>query len=396
VPKILFEDKKAVIINSKGEDYLIQWQAALDSLTLFPEFQSQPAKQESLIIPLNGLLKNAGIYKIRARFLNPFFIPGPWGRTHSFEKKGTWHKEGLVKTVSFFPMKSERELIQLFPGHWYRMRVQVPPKAWMSAGPFFYLHQLEPKSTQEFVFGAPYKPDQSLIFLFQLVTRSIWFADKPGIYTFAEFTGRKGELIDGRNEAFQFNEKKGFFEIPFKIPESIETGAWVIRERPPSDSLAQYYKIIQIAAPFSVGQPFLNQKRLAVFSFLLLCAGFLAWNRLRGKKRLVQKRRQNRFVEQVKKEISEHYAEKIDFAQLAKVLGLAEASLRKLFRKETKLTPLQFLIQYRLDQSKLLLKTSDETINEIAFRVGFPEPSYFMKAFKNAFNTTPSKWREEG
>ena len=55
----------------------------------------------------------------------------------------------------------------------------------------------------------------------------------------------------------------------------------------------------------------------------------------------------------------------------------------------------QYVNQARLAQAALLLATSDFSIEEIAFKSGFPSCSNFINAFKKEYGITPGKYRQE-
>jgi transcriptional regulator GlxA family with amidase domain len=80
---------------------------------------------------------------------------------------------------------------------------------------------------------------------------------------------------------------------------------------------------------------------------------------------------------------------------MAKSVGYTEANLRKIFIKLMAVTPKQHLTNVRLKKAEALLKESADSVNEIAFQVGFGEPTTFIHAFKKKHNMTPAKWREK-
>jgi hypothetical protein len=71
--------------------------------------------------------------------------------------------------------------------------------------------------------------------------------------------------------------------------------------------------------------------------------------------------------------------------------------LRKLFKKETGKTPLQYLIDMRMNYAKQLLKSQgyNLTIKEIANMVGFSDPYYFSRTFKKVTSITPTEWSKK-
>ena len=94
-------------------------------------------------------------------------------------------------------------------------------------------------------------------------------------------------------------------------------------------------------------------------------------------------------------EPSQNFDKEIDFHEIARRLGYTEARLRQLFRKEAKTTPLQYLIDFRLDRAKEHLESTDDPVNDILYRVGFSDPSYFNRSFKKKYNVSPSQYREK-
>jgi len=70
----------------------------------------------------------------------------------------------------------------------------------------------------------------------------------------------------------------------------------------------------------------------------------------------------------------------------------------QLHRKITALTghsPVKFIRDRRLSISKSLLRNRDLSINLIATQVGFQDPGYFSRIFKQEFGITPLQWRDK-
>jgi signal transduction histidine kinase/ligand-binding sensor domain-containing protein/DNA-binding response OmpR family regulator len=73
-------------------------------------------------------------------------------------------------------------------------------------------------------------------------------------------------------------------------------------------------------------------------------------------------------------------------------IGISRTSLYKKILALTGKPPLEFLRSLRLKRSATLLSKSQMNISEIAFQVGFNDPKYFSKHFKNEFGVLPSKY----
>ncbi|NAS11870.1 hybrid sensor histidine kinase/response regulator transcription factor [Poritiphilus flavus] len=72
--------------------------------------------------------------------------------------------------------------------------------------------------------------------------------------------------------------------------------------------------------------------------------------------------------------------------------GMSRMQLHRKLLAYTGLSTSAFIRSQRLNQAINLLKSSDLTISEVAYTVGFNTPRYFMKCFKETFKKTPSEY----
>jgi signal transduction histidine kinase/AraC-like DNA-binding protein len=93
--------------------------------------------------------------------------------------------------------------------------------------------------------------------------------------------------------------------------------------------------------------------------------------------------------------IENKYDSKVNVEELSKQMGLSRVHLYRKIKKITGVSVSEFVIQTKLKESLHLLKNSESTIAEIAFKVGFSTPSYFTKCFKDQFEMSPSEYREK-
>ena len=66
-----------------------------------------------------------------------------------------------------------------------------------------------------------------------------------------------------------------------------------------------------------------------------------------------------------------------------------------LFKKQVKLTFLQYVMQLRMEEAQGLLRSTELKAFEIAERIGFSEPNYFSFCFKKHTGTTPKEYRSK-
>ncbi len=93
-------------------------------------------------------------------------------------------------------------------------------------------------------------------------------------------------------------------------------------------------------------------------------------------------------------EIENEFNTPIDLDTLASKLGISKYYLSRQFKKYTGFGPYEYLINYRLNQSKILLKNTDLTVCEIAYRIGFESVSNFIRTFKKQEKVTPYRFRK--
>lgn len=80
--------------------------------------------------------------------------------------------------------------------------------------------------------------------------------------------------------------------------------------------------------------------------------------------------------------------------ELCRDLGMSRMNLYRKFQRLSLPTPSEFIKSYRLQKAHLLLRTTDQSIAELAYAVGFTSPQYFAKCFKDEFGSTPSQWKD--
>jgi signal transduction histidine kinase/DNA-binding response OmpR family regulator len=78
--------------------------------------------------------------------------------------------------------------------------------------------------------------------------------------------------------------------------------------------------------------------------------------------------------------------------QLAAAAHLSQMQLYRKLKALTGQTPSRFIRSYRLLQGLELLKQGQLTVSEVAYEVGFTDPSYFSRAFQEEFKNNPSHY----
>ena len=90
----------------------------------------------------------------------------------------------------------------------------------------------------------------------------------------------------------------------------------------------------------------------------------------------------------------DHYAEKLNMAQIAARFSLSPSGLIFKFRRATGQLPAHALLQIRLEAAKRLLVDTSLSLAEIAERTGFENAYYFSTVFKKETTLPPSQYRK--
>jgi AraC-like DNA-binding protein len=91
--------------------------------------------------------------------------------------------------------------------------------------------------------------------------------------------------------------------------------------------------------------------------------------------------------------IAHHLGSAIAVRDLAADLGYSPTYLTDLVRRETGLTIQQWVIRERLALGERLLQDTDLTVDVIACSLGYSDPGYFSRQFRQHRGMTPVAWR---
>jgi len=82
-------------------------------------------------------------------------------------------------------------------------------------------------------------------------------------------------------------------------------------------------------------------------------------------------------------------------AKLSKEMGMSRAQLYRKLNSMSNTSPVQFVRDVRLRHALNLINDKELSISEIAYEMGFSNPSYFSKCFKEKYGISPSKIKVE-
>lgn len=94
--------------------------------------------------------------------------------------------------------------------------------------------------------------------------------------------------------------------------------------------------------------------------------------------------------------IHKHFAEEVSLADIAREADISERECLRCFQKTIQLSPMQYLLKYRVMQgAQKLLEDPGCSIAETAAWCGFDSQSHFAKMFRRFYECTPREYRKE-
>lgn len=98
-------------------------------------------------------------------------------------------------------------------------------------------------------------------------------------------------------------------------------------------------------------------------------------------------------VARVQHYMERNYADNIKIIDLAELIGMSVSSFNRLFKKEIGMTPFEYLIELRVNKSKVMLRRKENTVTDVALRCGFSSSAHYSAVFTKLTGTTPTEYR---
>ena len=97
----------------------------------------------------------------------------------------------------------------------------------------------------------------------------------------------------------------------------------------------------------------------------------------------------------VRQYIDNRFKENISLEMLAELTHVSKYHMVHVFTEEYGISPINYLIQKRIEEGKKLLQTTDYSLALIGRTLGFSSPSYFSQVFKKHSDITPLEYRKK-
>ncbi len=96
---------------------------------------------------------------------------------------------------------------------------------------------------------------------------------------------------------------------------------------------------------------------------------------------------------QVQAYVLAHLNGDLTIADLAKAASMSQRNFSRVFTREAKITPAEFVEQARVDAARVMLESTRAPLKTVAWQCGFRDAQHMRSVFNRRLGVTPQQFR---
>ena len=409
----------------------VQWRlysaSSVDSTAAFPVYEYFQQAPCCFYIQRLPFVLDTGTYYWQTKWQNNFKNWGEWSRADTFRITEQSPSVIMVRNVYFTGEYWGKPLTTITAGRWYNLHIDLQNKtAWDTLVGYVIVWLNDSSYTEGHPGnkGGKFLESSSYIYNISIVNGQYdLFEKKSGeeIGSKALHGNSIGQYMDNRKGNLVVDTVAGHIKIRVRLLSNARSGNWRVSSYAQyregllsnSDMVERQSNIfrgkIKVSPHFSLKGYYTNFRLFAgllgIGVLLFVFIGVL-WKRKKGKSVLAQTSAltekkaakptvqpvENDEFEHIMKYIRENYNQELSYVEIRKKFGFNHVKFHKLLKKNNVKLP-ELINTVRIEKAKYLLLTSNKSISEIGYDVGFNESNYFSKVFKLCEGISPLDFR---
>ena len=108
-----------------------------------------------------------------------------------------------------------------------------------------------------------------------------------------------------------------------------------------------------------------------------------------------QKGHEDDQIKKAQEYIEGNFQDKIYVEKLAEMFALSRRNFIRRFKKATSNSPLEYIQRVRVEAAKRSLESSNHTVNEVMYTVGYSDSKAFRNTFRKITGVTPNTYKQK-
>lgn len=381
----------------RATQYQIRLSEGTWDLPLF-DSGADSAGRDSLTIPF---ISRAGAqYLCRVRHVIDNGITSDWSAAVPLAVNTPARFQNRVLDACFAETGSSRKVLELAKERWYDLVIRpCAPADWPQiAFTVFWANSPSYTLGDQRFRGGVFHAKSNYVYNFSMIPRIVLSKQAENRYPSSIITNTLGAYMDARDTSAIFDSAHGLIRCPVRFPAEADTGTWSLRgfsDYGTGQSTSPLFYGTFRLVPASAVVAKKNRLWPLIPIVLIIIIGVFAVARRKRPAPVPGKpTREEEIVRKFTDYVRQNLDRELGADNIETAMGLGYSSIYKMVKKVTGLHIRRYVLNLRMERARDLFENTNFNISEIMGKVGFNDPSYFAKAFKEHTGRTPRDYRK--